>query len=133
MPIRFRRTFHILPGVRINISRGGISTTIGPRGAHLTFNKQGVRQSLGLPGTGLSETSYLVRNETGSEKSKETHAADQEHEAPEVGCFPWGCLLFVLVAGVLGCLAANALHLLPPNYLSGLLQSLTQWLRNAGL
>jgi hypothetical protein len=122
MPIRFRRTFHILPGVRINISRGGISTTIGPRGAHLTFNKQGVRQTVGLPGTGLSESSYLVKNEADSETHKETQGAASEQEAREVGCFPWGCLAFILVACVIGYFGAGALHLLPPNFLSDLLR-----------
>lgn len=133
MPIRFRRTFHILPGVRINISRGGISTTIGPRGAHLTFDKRGVRQTVGLPGTGLSESSYIVKNEPSSETHKETQEAAQEHEAPEVGCFPWGCLAFILAACVIGYFGASVLHLLPPNFLSDVLQALTGWLRQAGL
>ena len=45
MPVRFRKVFQIFPGVTINLSRHGISTSIGPRGAHLTFNQFGVRRA----------------------------------------------------------------------------------------
>jgi hypothetical protein len=120
MPIRFRKTFRILPGVRINLSRGGISTTVGTRGFHLTFNKGGVRQSIGLPGSGLSESSYLIKNESGSQAdARQKQSPDQA--GGEVGCFPWGCLVFILIALVIGYIGANAFGLIPPNYLSHLL------------
>ncbi|WP_425594842.1 DUF4236 domain-containing protein [Phaeobacter italicus] len=54
MAFRFRRSIRIAPGVRINLSKSGVSTTIGPRGASLNFGKRGVYANLGLPGTGLS-------------------------------------------------------------------------------
>ncbi len=136
MPIRFRRTFKILPGVRINVSKHGISTTIGPRGMHLTFNRYGVRQDLGLPGTGLSESSYIV----GGDRTRET--ADEEaarhvrniHRGEGVGCHLPGCgcfLALLLIAGVLIYFGADALKLHPAAYLTGLLKpilhSLTVW------
>jgi len=128
MPIRFRRTYKIFPGVKINVSKGGISTTVGPRGMHLTFNKQGVRQSVGLPGTGLSETSYLIKNEHDSERDRGSEAGahartqDDVHAGGDVGCFPWGCLAFIVIVLVVGYFGANAMGWLPPNYLSHLLQ-----------
>ncbi len=55
MSLRFMRRVSILPGVRLNFSRSGISTTIGVRGASLTLGgKRGPTANLGLPGTGLS-------------------------------------------------------------------------------
>ena len=121
MPIRFRKTFKVLPGVKINLSRGGISTTVGPRGFHLTFNKSGVRQSVGLPGTGLSESSYLVKKE--SEHNSQQNHETTEHEGGEVGCFPWGCLGFILVLAIEVYVGASAFGFLPENYhLSHILQ-----------
>ena len=118
MPIRFRKTFKVLPGVKINLSRGGISTTVGSRGLHLTFNKHGVRQSVGIPGSGLSESSYLIKNESDG-ASQTRHESDPQ--SGEVGCFPWGCLLVLVIVLVGAYFAANALGWLPPNFLSGLL------------
>ncbi len=130
MPIRFRRTFHIFPGVRINLSRNGISTTIGPRGFHFTFGKGGIRQTVGLPGTGLSESSYLIKNEPKSEKEKDSQ--EGAHDNGEVGCFPWGCLVFILIVLVVGYFVANAMGWLPPHYLSHLLEQFMQWVHKAG-
>lgn len=44
---RFWKTIKILPGVRLNISKRGIS---------VTFGKNGIRFSVGIPGTGISYT-----------------------------------------------------------------------------
>jgi type V secretory pathway adhesin AidA len=54
MPIRFHRILNIIPGVRVNVSKGGLSTSVGPRGADINFGKRGVTTNAGLPGTGLS-------------------------------------------------------------------------------
>lgn len=54
MGFRFQRRLKLFPGVRLNFSRGGISTTIGVRGASVTLGGTGAYVNLGLPGTGLS-------------------------------------------------------------------------------
>jgi hypothetical protein len=56
MGFRFRRTFRLLPGLRLNVSKSGVSTSIGTRGAWLTFGRKGTRTTVGLPGTGISYT-----------------------------------------------------------------------------
>ena len=53
MSIRFRRRIRILPGIYINLSKSGVSTTIGPRGAKINIGKQGVFLNTGIPGTGI--------------------------------------------------------------------------------
>ncbi len=53
MGMRFRRSVKILPGVRINFSGSGISTTIGPKGASINIGKKGTYLNTGIPGTGL--------------------------------------------------------------------------------
>lgn len=51
---RFRRSVKLLPGVRLNFSNRGMSTSIGPTGATLNFSNRGTRATVGLPGTGVS-------------------------------------------------------------------------------
>jgi hypothetical protein len=58
MGFRFRRSIRLLPGVRINIGKRGVSTSIGVRGAHVTLGHGQVRETVGLPGTGLSYTHF---------------------------------------------------------------------------
>jgi hypothetical protein len=53
---RFRRSIKILPGIRLNISRSGVSASVGVRGAHVTVGHGKVRETVGLPGTGISYT-----------------------------------------------------------------------------
>ncbi len=55
--LRLFRRFRVAPGVTVNLSKGGLSTSLGVRGAHVTLGRRGVRQSVGLPGSGL----YLVK------------------------------------------------------------------------
>lgn len=38
----------------MNLSKGGLSWSVGPRGASMTFGRRGVASNLGIPGTGLS-------------------------------------------------------------------------------
>jgi len=52
---RFHRVLNIIPGlVRLNLSKSGVSTSVGPRGADVNIGKQGVTTNAGIPGTGLS-------------------------------------------------------------------------------
>jgi hypothetical protein len=51
---RFQKRISILPGVRINLSKSGVSTSLGPRGADVNIGKDGVTANAGIPGTGLS-------------------------------------------------------------------------------
>jgi len=51
---RFRRSVKLLPGVRLNFSKSRVSTSIGGRGAHVTIGHGQVRETVGIPGTGIS-------------------------------------------------------------------------------
>lgn len=54
MGLRFRQSFKLFPGVRLNLSKSGISASFGVPGATLNIGPQGVRSTVGVPGTGLS-------------------------------------------------------------------------------
>jgi Protein of unknown function (DUF4236) len=70
MGFRFRRSVKILPGIRLNFGKRGVSTSIGVRGAHVTVGRAGTRTTVGLPGSGLSYTHL--------EKPHQAHQAHQE-------------------------------------------------------
>lgn len=59
MGFRFKKIIKIAPGVKLNISKSGISTSLGGRGATLNLGKRGVMGTVGLPGTGLSYSKHL--------------------------------------------------------------------------
>lgn len=56
MGLRFNRRIGILPGLRVNLSKGGVGLSVGGKGAWLTVGPRGPRATVGLPGTGLSWT-----------------------------------------------------------------------------
>lgn len=83
MPIRFHRSIKIMPGVKLNLSKSGVSTTVGPRGVHFTFSKRGIRRSIGIPGTGLSEVDYIKKNGTATEQEKREVAEERREKNAE--------------------------------------------------
>jgi uncharacterized protein DUF4236 len=54
MGFRFQKRFRILPGVRINLSKSGLSTSLGGKGMTVNLRGDKVRTTVGIPGTGLS-------------------------------------------------------------------------------
>ena len=71
MGIRYRRSVKIMPGVRINFSKSGISTTIGPRGASVNIGKNGTYLNTGIPGTGI----YMRERIGGQAKTRQSSSA----------------------------------------------------------
>jgi hypothetical protein len=57
--MRFRRRIRLAPGIALNLSGSGLSASVGPQGASLTFGRQGVHQNLSIPGTGLYHRSKV--------------------------------------------------------------------------
>jgi hypothetical protein len=62
MPLRFRKTLKIAPGLRINLARRGASISVGGKGLTYNINKNGTRSTAGLPGSGLSYSTYKRRS-----------------------------------------------------------------------
>lgn len=50
MGFRFRKTIKLFPGVKLNLSKSGISTSIGVPGATVNISKRGTRGTVGIPG-----------------------------------------------------------------------------------
>src|SRR5262245_3835081 len=92
MSFRFRKTVKLLPGVRLNLSGSGASVSFGPRGLHYTVGMKGTRATVGIPGSGLSWTSYQSFSSSRSARSAESArpAADSPppNAEPALGATP---------------------------------------------
>jgi len=59
MGLRFRRTWSVFPGVRLNLGLKSGSVSFGVRGLHYTVGTRGQRVTAGIPGTGLFWTKKI--------------------------------------------------------------------------
>lgn len=62
MAFRFQRRVRILPGVRLNFGKTGVSVSAGIRGASVTAGRRGVYGNVGAPGTGMSYRTRLDKS-----------------------------------------------------------------------
>ncbi|MCD8265931.1 MAG: DUF4236 domain-containing protein, partial [Prevotellaceae bacterium] len=53
MGINYRKRIRLFPGVTLNISKRGISTTFGRKGMSVNVGSKGAYLNTGVPGTGL--------------------------------------------------------------------------------
>jgi hypothetical protein len=61
MGFRYRKSFRLARGTRLNLTGRGISSvSIGRRGSTINFGQKGVRGTVGVPGSGLSYSSRLT-------------------------------------------------------------------------
>ncbi|HEX7017690.1 MAG TPA: DUF4236 domain-containing protein [Patescibacteria group bacterium] len=92
MGFRFRKSFKVAPGVKLNLSKSGIGMSAGVRGARVGISSRGnTYSSIGIPGTGIYSTSY-------SKKGRKTVTAQssQSNSGAGVKVFLW------IVAIILG-------------------------------
>jgi hypothetical protein len=73
MAFRFRRSVKLMPGVRVNVGKRGMSVSAGVRGASVTMGQRGVYGNVGLPGTGMS---YRERLDTPLARQRGTAASN---------------------------------------------------------
>lgn len=93
MGFRFRKSLRLFPGVRLNLSKSGISTSLGGPGATINIGPKGTRHTVGLPGSGLSFSSYAPHNKAGDGASE--GSGEGAKPTKGAGC---GCLAIVLIA-----------------------------------
>lgn len=65
MGLRFRKSISIIPGVKLNFGKNGMSVSTGVPGFRKTFHSSGrVTTSVGIPGTGISYVTTENKNRT---------------------------------------------------------------------
>jgi hypothetical protein len=52
----------LFPGVRLNLSKSGVSTSIGGKGGTINIGPKGTTATVGIPGTGLSYRTSTLHN-----------------------------------------------------------------------
>lgn len=87
MGFRFRQVLRVFPGLRLNLSKSGVSTSLGGHGATVNLSKKGMRGTVGLPGSGLSYSKMLLRSAGGvrspaSRMTKPDNSSEQEECDP---------------------------------------------------
>ncbi len=80
MPFRFQKRVKVAPGLRLNISKRGVSTTFGKRGVSVTLGRRGLYGNVGLPGSGLS---YRTRLDKTPSKRTNTWYENESKEMPK--------------------------------------------------
>ena len=113
----FRKRIRIAPGVHINLSKSGVSTSFGPKGAKITVGPKGTYLHTSIPGTGFYNRQKIGPAPEGrpasassfsapvSESSRTTQIPASQPEKNN-GClfaFIWGLLAFsimMILAGI---------------------------------
>ena len=54
MGFRFQKRISLIPGLRLNLSKSGVSMSVGGRGLTTNLSSSGLRTTIGIPGSGLS-------------------------------------------------------------------------------
>src|SRR5690606_743133 len=86
MGFKFRRRIKIAPGVRVNVSRKGMtSVSLGKPGATANLNTKRVKTTVGIPGSGLS---YEISSPISTGRENATSASGASWGS--------GCLLAIL-------------------------------------
>jgi hypothetical protein len=103
---RFRKRISLLPGIRLNFSKSGVSTSIGGRGATINLGSKGTRSTVGIPGTGLS---YSERLTSGGKTDGVT--STQSGQSGNAG----GYLRIIFIAGLVLLVLSQMSHKADPN------------------
>lgn len=99
MGLNFRKSLSIGKLFRVNFTKKGLGVSAGVKGARVSLNKDGVRETVSLPGTGLSwseRQSFRKANKTGSDGSSgKTGTVNKTVNRGNMKVFVW----IALVAG----------------------------------
>jgi hypothetical protein len=100
MGFRFRRSFRVMPGWRVNLSKSGVSSSFGSRGAWVTVGPRGTRTTLGIPGTGLS---YTTTQSSQHRSRLDQLERDQDAQDPATASadFARGLIAIIVVFGLI--------------------------------
>jgi hypothetical protein len=101
MGFRFRKGVRLFPGLRLNVTKQGISSlSIGGKGLTYNIGKKGTRSTVGLPGSGLSYSKYASHTKTSSGERIDPETGEIFPAQKEQGT-PWG-LIVIIALVVLG-------------------------------
>ena len=81
--MRFRKSIQICKGLKLNLSKSGVSATVGGKGISFNVGKGGLFLNTSLPGTGIYDRKKLVDfNKKKATKGKKSASREQEIALP---------------------------------------------------
>ncbi len=111
MGFRFRKSFKIAPGVKLNLSKKSAGVSVGGKGFRKSFSTSGrSTTSVGIPGTGLS---YVSTSDSSSKSKKSSNkgSASNMNSSKKSGCWiiaiPILIVLFIL-GGIKSCVDGDS-------------------------
>lgn len=77
MGLNFRKSLKIAPGVKVNITKKGVSSlSVGKNGARVNIGKKGVKTTVGLPRTGISHSKFSSYKKESTRKEPDFNNPD---------------------------------------------------------
>jgi len=107
---RLFRRVHIAPGLTVNLAKTGPSLSLGVRGAHCTLSRTGIRNTVGLPGSGCFYSSKQGWH-SGAHTAPQFTSARPTPPVQHSGWQTAGRVLLVLLEGI-GIAAVGAFGIL---------------------
>ena len=94
MGLRFRKIVRLAPGIRLNVSKRGLSSlSFGGKGLTYNIGRKGTRGTIGKPGSGLSYSHY--------EKHEGTAIDRETGEIRRTGLpWPWVVAILLVILGI---------------------------------
>ena len=90
MGLNFRKSLAIGKLIRLNFSKSGVSASAGVKGARISIGKNGVRETISLPGTGLSWSErQAFKKRKKAEQSGSTEKNSQMKRNSKIKTFIW--------------------------------------------
>lgn len=103
MGIRFRKSFKVAPGVRVNVGKKSAGISVGNKYAHTSINTSGRRtHTTGIPGTGIS----YVSTSGGKRTNAKPHTSAQQKPASPQTLKVCGVIMWII--GILALILALA-------------------------
>lgn len=101
MGFRFRKSFKVAPGVRLNLGKKSSSISIGGKGFSTSISTTGKRtRTVSIPGTGISHVST-----SGGKRSSVSHTTGS-HQKPASPLMLKICGVIMWIIGILALLLA---------------------------
>jgi len=96
--MRLRKSIKIAPGVKVNLSKSGVSGTLGGKGASVNVGKNGAFLNTSIPGTGIYNRQKISGTAPGEAETAEyTETGEPEQGGAKIG--PLATLGGLLVLG----------------------------------
>ncbi|OLN21613.1 hypothetical protein BTO30_14115 [Domibacillus antri] len=93
MGFKFRKSFKVAPGVKVNVSKKGIGTSVGGKYGRVSTSSRGTTVGGSIPGTGVSYS------KTTGKGKKSTKEKNQQASGCLSGCL--GCFGLIFIFGIL--------------------------------